>query len=164
MLLDPSARGLIRLDEQGNVRAPDVYLPDGTAAGEADTSLMAQAVYDMIRLFAGDPHLRILYGPGSASHPHLDPDSLADVRTYVTDPSPVDGVYFSRLLGNHFGGTVALTDGPGGTDPATLVVRGTANVAVVDASLLPTCVAGHPVGTIMSVADRAGDVLAARWG
>ena len=37
------------------------------------------------------------------------------------------------------------------------------NVAVVDASLLPTIVAAHPVGTIMAVADRAGDILAARW-
>ena len=76
--------------------------------------------------------------PGSASHRHLKPDSLQDVRTYVTSPSPVDGVYYSRLVTNHFGGTAALSDGAGGVDPATLLLRGTANVAVVDASLLPT--------------------------
>jgi len=35
-------------------------------------------------------------------------------------------------------------------------------VAVVDASLIPTIVPAHPVGTIMAVADRAGDILAAR--
>lgn len=52
---------------------------------------------------------------------------------------------------------------PGGTDPATLLVRGTSNIAVVDASLIPTCVAAHPVGTIMAIADRAGDILASRW-
>lgn len=45
MLLDPSARGVIRLDEQGNVRAPEIYLPD-TAAGEDDIDLMAQSVFD----------------------------------------------------------------------------------------------------------------------
>jgi choline dehydrogenase-like flavoprotein len=162
MLLDPSARGLIRLDERGDVRAPEVYLPDGPA-GDADADLMARAVFDMIQLFRRNPDLSIAFGPGSGSHPHLDPDNLADVRAYVTDPSPVDGVYFSRLLGNHFGGTVALSDGPGGTDPATMLVRGTSNVAVVDASLLPTCVTGHPVGTIMAIADRAGDILSARW-
>jgi choline dehydrogenase-like flavoprotein len=162
MLLDPRARGLVRLDEQGNVRAPDVYLPE-TAAGEADTDLMARAVFDMIQLFRRNPDLSIAFGPGSPSHPDLDPDRLADVRTYVTDASPVDGVYFSRLLGNHFGGTVALGDGPGGTDPASLLVRGTTNIAVVDASLIPTCVTGHPVGTIMAIADRAGDVLASSW-
>jgi len=48
-------------------------------------------------------------------------------------------------------------------DPATLVVRGTANVVVVDASLIPTNVPGHPVLTIMAVADRAADILAGRW-
>jgi choline dehydrogenase-like flavoprotein len=162
MLLDPTARGLIRLDEQGNVRAPEIYLPD-TAAGAADTDLMARAVFDMIQLYREDPNLTIAYGPGSESHPDLDPGSLADVRRYVTDASPVDGVYFSRLLGNHFGGTVALSDGPGGVDPLTLRVRGTADVAVVDASLIPTSTTCHPVGTIMAIADRAGDILAARW-
>jgi choline dehydrogenase-like flavoprotein len=86
------------------------------------------------------------------------------VRTYVTSPSPVDGVYYSRLVTNHFGGTAALSDGPGGVDPATLLLRGTANVAIVDGSLLPTIVPAHPVGTIMAVADRAGDILATRWG
>jgi len=67
------------------------------------------------------------------------------------------------LIINHFGGTAALSTGPGGVDPATLILRGTTNVAVVDASLIPTSVVGHPIGTIMAVADRAGDILAARW-
>lgn len=162
MLLDPRARGLVRLDEQGDLRTPDVYLP-ATPEGAADADLMARATFDMIQLFRENTGLSIAYGPGSESHPHLDPTKLEDVRRYVTDPSPVDGVYFSRLLGNHFGGSVALSDGPGGVDPATLFVRGTENVAVVDASLIPTCVTGHPVATIMALADRAGDILAARW-
>jgi choline dehydrogenase-like flavoprotein len=37
------------------------------------------------------------------------------------------------------------------------------NVAVVDASRIPTIVPAHPVGTIMAVADRAADILAAGW-
>jgi len=72
-------------------------------------------------------------------------------------------VYFSKLTVNHFGGTAALSDGPGGVNPRTLILRGTKNVAVVDASLMPTIVPAHLVGTIMAVADRAGDILAARW-
>jgi choline dehydrogenase-like flavoprotein len=123
---------------------------------------MTQAVYNMIQLFAQDPGLKIVFGPGSASHPVLDPNNINDIRQYVTGPEPVDGVYFNRLIINHFGGTAALSDGPGGVDPATLIVRGTTNVAVVDASLIPTIVPAHPVGTIMAVADRAGDILAPR--
>ena len=162
MLLDPKARGLITLDVRDNVNYPDIYLPD-TPDGEADTALMTQAVFDMIQLFARDTGLKIVFGPGSASHPNLNPNSLLDIREYVTGPAPVDGVYFNRLIANHYGGTVALSDGPGGVNPKTLIVRGTTNVTVVDASLIPTIVAAHPVGTIMAVADRAGDILAARW-
>ena len=163
LLLNPKARGLITLDENGNVRFPNIYMPD-TPEGNADTDLMAQAVFDLIQLFEEDPGLSIAFGPGSPSHPTLNPNSLADVREYVTSPSPVDGVYYSRLIINHWGGTAVLSDGPGGVDPETLILRGTENVAVVDASLIPTIVPAHPVGTIMAVADRAGDILAARIG
>jgi choline dehydrogenase-like flavoprotein len=162
MLLDPKARGLITLDAQGNVNYPQIYLPD-TPDGAYDTTVMAQAVFDMIQLFAQDPALKIVFGPGGLSHPHLNPHSLGDVQTYVTGPSPVDEIYFNRLIINHFGGTAALSAGPGGVDPRTLILRGTRNVAVVDASLIPTIVPAHPVGTIMAVADRAGDILSSRW-
>jgi cellobiose dehydrogenase (acceptor) len=161
MLLNPAARGVLSLDANGNVNYPNIYLP-ATAEGDADTTLMTQAVYNMIQLFAQDPGLKIVFGPGSASHPNLNPNNINDIRKYVTGPSPVDGVYFNRLIINHFGGTAALSDGAGGVDPATLIVRGTTNVAVVDASLIPTIIPAHPVGTIMAVADRAGDILAAQ--
>ena len=52
----------------------------------------------------------------------------------------MDGVFFNKLIINHFGGTAALSAGPGGVDPTTLILRGTTNVAVVDASLIPTSV------------------------
>ena len=163
MLLDPKARGIIAIDPSGNVIPPNIYLPN-TQDGGLDTAVMAQAVFDMIQLFKQDPGLTIVFGPGGLSHPNLNPDSLADVTTYVTGPSPVDGVYFNRLIINHFGGTAALSEGSGGVNPKTLILRGTRNVAVVDASLIPTIVPGHPVGTIMAVADRAGDILASHWG
>ena len=162
LLLDPKARGVLALDANDNVNHPPIYLPD-TADGNADAALMTQAVFDLIQLLARDPALRIVFGPGSQSHPNLRPDVPADVRRYVTGPSPVDNVHFNRLVTNHWGGTAPLTDGVGGVDPATLLVRGTGNVAVVDASLLPSSVAAHPVGTIMAVADRAADILAKRW-
>ena len=162
MLLDAKARGVVALDAKGNVIPPAIYLPP-TPDGEADTDLMTQGVFDMLKLFAKNPALKLVFGPGSASHPNLRPDVMADVRKYVTGPSPVDGVHFDRLVTNHWGGTVALRAGPGGVDPATLVVRGTGNVVVVDASLIPPNVPGHPVLTIMAIADRAGDQLAGRW-
>ena len=163
MLLNPRSRGLVKLDENGNVMFPNIYMPPDTPEGQEDIELMTQATFDIIQLFKEDKGLGIVFGPGSPSFPDLDPDSIDDIRTYVTSPSPVDGVFFSRLTVNHWGGTARLIDGPGGVDPETLILRGTENIAVVDASLIPTIVPAHPVGTIMAVADRAGDILSARW-
>ena len=161
-LLDPKARGLVTLDPGGKVISPPIYLPE-TVDGAADVDLMTKGVFDMIQLFARNPALKMVFGPGTASHPTLRPDVLADVRTYVTSASPVDGVYYSRLITNHWGGTVALSEDAGGVDPATLLLRGTTNIAIVAASLLPSHTTCHPIGTIMAIADRAGDLLAARW-
>lgn len=161
MLLNPKARGLITLDTNSSANYPCIYLPN-TAAGMVDTELMAQAVFDMIQLFSRNKNLQIAFGPGSPSHPHLNPDSLSDVREYVSGPSPVEGVGFNRLIINHYGGTAALSDYHGGVEPKNLILRGTKNVAAVDASLIPAIVPAHPVGTIMAVADRAGDILS-KW-
>ncbi|AOW92278.1 hypothetical protein BFN03_04975 [Rhodococcus sp. WMMA185] len=162
MLLCPKARGIVALDAGGDVCEPDIYLPD-TPDGNDDADLMAHAVHDMIQLFKNDPPLSISFGPGSSSHENLDPDDLADVRTYVTSMLPVSDVHFSRMITNHYGGTAPLSGGPGGVDPQTLILRGTENVAVADASLMPVPSAAHPVGTIMAVAERAGEILASRW-
>ena len=137
MLLNPQARGLVALDTNNNVIFPQIYLPN-TPDGDADTTLMTQAVFDMIQLFAQDPGLKIVFGPGGLSHPNLNPNSLADVRMYVTGPQPIDGVYFNKLIINHYGGTAPLSDGAAGVNPATLILYGSENVAVVDASLVPT--------------------------
>jgi choline dehydrogenase-like flavoprotein len=102
-------------------------------------------------------------GPTSgASHPDLNPDNIDEICQYVTGPAPIDGMYFNRLIINHFGRTAAPSDGAKRAGPQSLIVRGTTNVAVVDASLIPTIVLAHPVCTIMAAAGRAGDILADR--
>ena len=53
MLLNPQARSLVILDTNNNVNFPQIYLPK-TPEGNADTTLMTQAVFDMIQLFAQD--------------------------------------------------------------------------------------------------------------
>ncbi|SKY05380.1 glucose-methanol-choline oxidoreductase [Mycobacteroides abscessus subsp. abscessus] len=46
-------------------------------------------------------------------------------------------------------------------DPS-LRVRGVSGLRVVDASVFPTLTSVNPVGTIMSVAERAAEIIAAR--
>ncbi len=111
-------------------------------SSRADTNA-TQAVFDLLAMFAQNSALKRVFGPGSSSHPDLRPNVLADVREYVTGPSSDERIYFKTLVTNHWGGTAALSDGPGGVDPATLILRGTNNLAVVDASLLPINVAAR---------------------
>lgn len=47
----------------------------------------------------------------------------------------------------------------GGVVDDNLVVYGTSNVRVVDASVLPFQVCGHLVSTIYAVAERAADLI-----
>jgi choline dehydrogenase-like flavoprotein len=60
---------------------------------------------------------------------------------------------------NHYTGTCPLGDC---VDPSTLLVRGTQNVAVADASLLPNQVWSHPAMTLMAVAFKAAGIFAER--
>lgn len=49
----------------------------------------------------------------------------------------------------------------GGVVDSNLVVYGTNNVRVVDASILPLQVCGHLVSTLYAVAERASDLIKA---
>jgi cellobiose dehydrogenase (acceptor) len=153
MLLRPRARTVMKIDRQGFVEYPPIYLTD-----PQDAELMTVAIQRLISLYRANPDLVVTFGPGGRSHPDLNPDSFDDVRTYVEGGDPVDGVFYTRLIINHWGGTCPLGSA---VDPATLRVHGTENIHVVDASLHPAPLSAHPVATIMAVAEKAGDVLAA---
>jgi len=152
MLLRPKARTVMKINRQTFVDFPPIYLTD-----EEDAELMAVAIQRLIALYRANPDLVLTFGPGGRSHPDLNPDSLVDVRKYVEGGDPVEGVYYTRLIINHWGGTCPLG---GAVDPASLRVHGTRNIHVVDASLHPAPLSAHPVATIMAVAEKASDVLA----
>ena len=152
MLLRPRARSVMKINRDTFVEYPPIYLTN-----PEDAELMAVAVQRLIFMYRTNPDLVLTFGPGGRSHPDLNPDKLADVRRFVEAFDPVDGVYFARLIINHWGGTCPLG---GAVDPATLRVGGTQNVHVVDASLHPAPLSAHPVATIMAVAEKASDLLA----
>ncbi len=156
MLLRPKKSALLTIDKDSFAKYPAVYLTD-----DDDLELMTTAIQQMIFLYRDNPNLALAFGPGGRSHPDLNPDNFEDVKKYVAAFDPLDNVYFTRLIINHWGGTCPLQRGrrSGGVDPSTLLVKGTENIHVVDASLHPAPLSAHPVATIMAVAEKASDVL-----
>jgi choline dehydrogenase-like flavoprotein len=51
----------------------------------------------------------------------------------------------------------------GGVVDTTLTVYGTSNVRVVDASVLPFQVCGHLASTLYAVAEKAADMIKAKY-
>jgi cellobiose dehydrogenase (acceptor) len=157
--LDQKATTQLKLDADGFVQYPSVYFSNAV-----DVDQMVDALYNFLNvMLPKNPKLSLVFGPGGLSHPTLDPTNKADLRKYVASYGNKDGVPYSNMIMNHFTGTVPLLEDPaaGGVDPTTLIVRGTTNIHVVDASLYKPPVVAHPVATVMAGAERAADLISA---
>ncbi len=155
--MDQKATSQLKLNSDGFVTYPSVYFTNAI-----DVDAVTDALYTFLNtMLPKNSGLRVIFGPGGVSHPELDPTKREDCKTYITGGSSKDGVPYSNMIMNHFTGTVPLLQdaAAGGVDPATLVVRGTTNIHVVDASLYKPPTAAHPVATVMAGAERASDLL-----
>lgn len=66
------------------------------------------------------------------------------------------------MVMNHQVGSMAMMSRElGGVVDADLKVYGTANVRVVDASVMPTQISGHLTAVIYSIAEKAADAIKA---
>eukprot|EP00475_Leptophrys_vorax_P020454 TRINITY_DN2798_c0_g1_i1.p1 TRINITY_DN2798_c0_g1~~TRINITY_DN2798_c0_g1_i1.p1 ORF type:complete len:587 (-),score=145.64 TRINITY_DN2798_c0_g1_i1:767-2308(-) len=121
---------------------------------------LAKGVFRVLQILKTMPDLQVVLGPGGVSHPHMNSSNITDVEEYVkgTDNPLMPGyIYFANLLVNHFGGTAALGKA---VDEYTMLLKGTLNVHIAGASVVPVPVEAHPIFTIMMVAERASDIIA----
>jgi len=144
MLLEPNSNDLLSMDGNSNLKFPGIYL-----STTQDKDQMANAIYTFLNeVVPKVPGLKVTQGPADAT-------SLDSVKAYIDN--------IGTFIMNHFTGTVPLTEGntedAGGVEPSTLRVRGTSNVHVVDASLLPNSIPAHPVAMVMALGSKAGDLL-----
>jgi choline dehydrogenase-like flavoprotein len=91
------------------------------------------------------------------------PQYAAILGTEITPGQGVDLHNFTTTSFkpvNHPIGTASmLPREDGGVVDSTLKVYGTANVRVVDASIIPVHISAHPQGTVYGIAEKAADII-----
>lgn len=155
---DPLPRSYVMLpDHNGSVSYPMVY------NNAVDMTTLAVALSEFVGTLINESNgkCRIAFGPGAPPFAWMNPSDVTDVFNYVNSWGPVDEVvWWSHMCMNHFVGSTPLDGGAGfGVDPTDVRVRGTGNVHVVDAGLLPAPVWAHPMATVLAVAAKAADLL-----
>ncbi|KAL2869391.1 GMC family oxidoreductase [Aspergillus lucknowensis] len=85
---------------------------------------------------------------------------VSDLPANATDEEWDAWVASSFTANHHLLGTAAmLPEELGGVVDPTLVVYGTENVRVIDASVLPAQISGHLTSILYAVAERAADII-----
>ncbi|KAK2737962.1 hypothetical protein FQN57_007316 [Myotisia sp. PD_48] len=85
---------------------------------------------------------------------------ISTVPNDATDKQWEDWIRSTAVCSYHAVGTLSMLPKElGGVVDKTLLVYGTKNVRVVDASVLPFQVNGHPTATLYAVAERAADII-----
>lgn len=90
--------------------------------------------------------------------------SLATVPADATDAEWAEWLKSTYRSNFHYISTAAMMPKElGGVVDSNLLVYGTQNVRVVDASVIPFQVCGHLTSTLYAVAERAADIIKARY-
>ncbi|KAL9108667.1 MAG: hypothetical protein Q9227_006613 [Pyrenula ochraceoflavens] len=149
-ILFPFSRGSVHLGAADRINEPVIdprfFLADFDLSAQLATGKLAQSFWlrKPMSAFVGDP-----LNPG----PDLLPNNATDAQW--------EAYLRSTLAANsHSLGTASMMSRDlGGVVDPNLKVYGTANVRVVDASVLPTQLSGHLTATLYAVAERAADII-----
>ncbi|KAF7186595.1 Glucose oxidase [Pseudocercospora fuligena] len=152
--LIPFSRGSIHI-QSANASAPAVINPnyfmlDWDVKQQVGTAEVARAVANT------SPFKDLL---GEETTP-----GLATVPANASETIWADWLKLTYRSNFHYISTAAMMSRElGGVVDDTHLVYGTANVRVVDASVLPFQVSGHLTSTLYALAERAADVIKARY-
>jgi choline dehydrogenase len=145
--LRPQSQGTVMIRSADPTVRPEIRM--NSLSAEYDRQLTVGMV-GHVRRFVRQPSLRRYVA--SETWPGLD------------CRSPVEIVDFTRRFGSpksHFVGTCKMGVDPMGVVDEELCVRGVSGVRVVDCSIMPDQVSGHPNGPVMTIAWRAADLILA---
>jgi choline dehydrogenase-like flavoprotein len=147
----PFSRGSVHIDPSNPTGTPIIDL--GLFESEIDHEIMVEGLKFMQKLIA-QPSLRDDAGTRAIA-PSPDIVSDEDMKEYARQ---------SCFTSYHPIGTASmLPREEGGVVDPNLLVYGTANLRIADASIMPVHISAHPMATVYAIAEKAADIIKAAW-
>ena len=148
-LLHPLSRGSVHISSANPSHEPHIdpkYLSQAL-----DVEVFAHHLRFLERLAGSEPFVSLLKPGGRRNHPTAFIKDLNAARDYIRQ---------SAISNNHPACTCAMKPiEHGGVVGERLVVHGTANLRIVDASIMPTIPGGNIQSSVYAVAERAADLI-----
>jgi choline dehydrogenase-like flavoprotein len=149
MLTGPLSAGHVHISSANPTAQPELdfkYL-----SNPIDLEVLARSLRFITKLVATEPLASLLKPNGKRNKLYTAWKDLDDVKKYVQDTG------FS--LWHPVGTCAMLPEDKGGVVNAILVVYGTKNLRVVDASIMPIVPRSNTQTSVYAVAERAADII-----
>lgn len=147
MLQYPASRGSVHI-RSSNVKDPPVIDP-GYITHPADVSTLAGALKLLDKIMHHEQISPMLQG-------RYFPDSKYDLQDLEQNREVVRNLGLGEY---HACGSVAM----GAALDSSLLVKGTTNIRVIDASIFPNNVSGNICSSVYTVAERAADIIKEKY-
>lgn len=179
VLLRPKSRGRVTIKDNNPLHWPKIDM--NYYSDETDLDVLVEGVKMAIALTSTTPSFQSL----NATYLNVPFSKCSSKPANFNTVTPSDSYlrcllrHLSSTLGHHAGtcsmGAVVderlrvltSSSGQGGAgypdtqqDKAMGIVRG---LRVIDASVMPTVIAGHPNSVVMMIAERGADMIKAEW-
>ncbi|TFK80961.1 GMC oxidoreductase [Polyporus arcularius HHB13444] len=149
-LMHPFSRGSVHVNTSDPMASP--LIDPSYLDNDIDRQLALQGVKLARTITQTEPLNALVVGDHSpGANVTTDADWTEFTKDFLTTTYHPIGT--AAMLPRELGGVV---------DPLTLKVHGTANLRVVDASLMPMLIATHPQSTVYAIAERAADIIRGR--
>ena len=148
-LLHPLSRGSVHIASAKATHDP--HIDPRYLSHALDVDVFAHHLRFLERLAESEPLVSLLKPNGRRNHPTAFIKDLDAAREYIRR---------SAISNNHPACSCAMKPREnGGVVNERLVVHGTANLRVVDASIMPTIPGGNIQSSVYAVAERAADLI-----
>ncbi|KAG7087703.1 hypothetical protein E1B28_013650 [Marasmius oreades] len=141
----PFARGTVHIGSADPSAAPNI--DPRLLDNKVDMGIMVEAIKFVRRIFASGE----FKGTTKEIIPGVSVSSDEELEKFVRD--------VVQTVWHPIGTASMLPREDGGVVDASLKVYGTANLRVMDASIMPIHISGHPMLTVYAIAEKAADMI-----